>query len=405
MKMATLTLSTLLMVLATAGTARTATLLVDSKLDSVDANPGDGICDDGQGRCTLRAAILETNALPGSDRISLQLFGSPYLLYLPGPGEDLGYEGDLDITGELSITFNLRFQGPPQPAVIEMALEMDRVFDIRPGAKVTIQGVWIRYGHTNEGGGGVRNLGTLTLVRTRVRENFASYGGGIDNLGTLALTESAVFGNSSIVRGGGINNSGLLKANRSQITYNHTDGDGGGIHLSDDGWLANTTVSGNSADHDEVGIVVAGGDVSLRLDHCTVAEHGIGIKVVGSFDQKSDEWRLGYVGLLNTIVAKNADKDCWIGPAGDIRSFGHNLDSDGTCNLDHTGDKPGADPLLMPLSSNLGPTLLHALHPYSPAVDAGSSPWCYSVDQRGFPRPYGSTCDIGAYEYGASPPH
>jgi parallel beta-helix repeat protein len=407
MKTATLTLSTVLVVLATAGTAGAAKFLVDSKLDSVDANPGDGICDDGQGRCTLRAAILETNALPGADGIHLQKYGTPYFLTIPGAEEDLGYTGDLDITGELSITFNLRFQGPPQPAVID-GLELDRVFDIRPGASVTIQGVTIWHGQAlEETGGAIRNLGTLTLVSTKVRDSVARAGGGIGNSGVLTLTESAVFGNSSIVRGGGIDNSGHLKTFRSQITDNHSQGKGGGIYLygGSGGWLTNTTVSGNSADDEEVGIVVAGGGVFLRLDNCTVANHGIGIKAFGSFDRRTHEWYSGTVLLLNTIVAKNADKDCWIGPAGVINSVGHNLDSDGTCNLDFPGDKPGVDPLLAQLAWNGGPTWTHALLVYSPAVEGGNNFWCPFLDQRGFPRPYGVTCDIGAYEYGASASH
>ncbi len=39
---------------------------VTSTADVVDANLGDGICDDGSGNCTLRAAIQESNALGGA---------------------------------------------------------------------------------------------------------------------------------------------------------------------------------------------------------------------------------------------------------------------------------------------------------------------------------------------------
>jgi CSLREA domain-containing protein len=45
-------------------------LIVNSAADGPDVNPGDGICDDGTGSCTLRAAIEEANATPGSDTIS-----------------------------------------------------------------------------------------------------------------------------------------------------------------------------------------------------------------------------------------------------------------------------------------------------------------------------------------------
>jgi CSLREA domain-containing protein len=42
---------------------------VDSTIDAVDAVPGDGICASEAGKCTLRAAIQEANALVGPDTI------------------------------------------------------------------------------------------------------------------------------------------------------------------------------------------------------------------------------------------------------------------------------------------------------------------------------------------------
>jgi CSLREA domain-containing protein len=43
-----------------------ATFNVDSTIDDTDINPGDGICSNAPvgGVCTLRAAIVEANALP-----------------------------------------------------------------------------------------------------------------------------------------------------------------------------------------------------------------------------------------------------------------------------------------------------------------------------------------------------
>ncbi len=46
---------------------RAAGFLVNSTVDAVDANPGDGVCATSGGVCTLRAATLEANALPGAD--------------------------------------------------------------------------------------------------------------------------------------------------------------------------------------------------------------------------------------------------------------------------------------------------------------------------------------------------
>src|SRR4051794_36970911 len=68
-----------LLSLAYAPVTHAATFTVDSQTDAiggvtavVDDNPGDGICATaplpGEGvRCTLRAAIMEANALPGPD--------------------------------------------------------------------------------------------------------------------------------------------------------------------------------------------------------------------------------------------------------------------------------------------------------------------------------------------------
>ncbi len=52
-----------------------ATLTVDSTTDTVDANPGDAICADSGGGCSLRAAIEEANALTGADNIEFNMGG------------------------------------------------------------------------------------------------------------------------------------------------------------------------------------------------------------------------------------------------------------------------------------------------------------------------------------------
>ena len=102
-----------------------AAFTVDSNTDVVDANPGDGVCDDGAGNCTLRAAIMEANALAGDDTISLPAgtytltitgvdercdgtvpctgTGTPENPYLPVVTADASI-GDLDITSNLVIT-------------------------------------------------------------------------------------------------------------------------------------------------------------------------------------------------------------------------------------------------------------------------------------------------------------
>lgn len=58
-----------------------------------------------------------------------------------------------------------------------------------------------------------------------------------------------------------------------------------------------------------------------------------------------------------------------------------------------------ADPRLGVLRNWGGSTETVPLLPGSSAIDAGHDTHCPAADQRGFPRPHGPHCDIGAFEY------
>ena len=76
-------------------------MVVTSELDTVDAAPGDGLCADASGLCTLRAAIMEANA--NANVFNIDLPEGTYLLTIDGSGEDASAIGDLDVTSELTI--------------------------------------------------------------------------------------------------------------------------------------------------------------------------------------------------------------------------------------------------------------------------------------------------------------
>ena len=101
-----------------------AEFVVDSTADAIDIDPGDGVCATAEAECTLRAAVMEANALAGADVIDLTAINdpaSPILLTLEGVDENWvetgpGVEepclaeilpeaaiGDLDITDDLEI--------------------------------------------------------------------------------------------------------------------------------------------------------------------------------------------------------------------------------------------------------------------------------------------------------------
>ena len=168
-----------------------ATLTVDSTRDTIDANPGDGLCDDGRGRCTLRAAIMETNALVGADIIELP--ANTYIISIAGNAEDAGETGDLDIDDDLTIV-----GGGADVTIIDGGA-LDRVFHILSGA-VDISGVTIQNGRaTDRAGGGFRVDSTLTLTLTdsTITGNTSSrfLGGGaayIDIPSTMIISNSII---------------------------------------------------------------------------------------------------------------------------------------------------------------------------------------------------------------------
>jgi CSLREA domain-containing protein len=61
------------------------TFVVDNTADTADATPGDVLCADAEGHCTLRAAMTEANALAGDDLITFNLAGAaPVTIQLIG---------------------------------------------------------------------------------------------------------------------------------------------------------------------------------------------------------------------------------------------------------------------------------------------------------------------------------
>ena len=68
-------------------------------------------------------------------------------------------------------------------------------------------------------------------------------------------------------------------------------------------------------------------------------------------------------------------------------------------------DLVGLDPMLGASGDHGGPVPSLPIAPESPAVNGGDSAGCVdatgvllATDQRGFPRPSGARCDIGAFE-------
>ena len=124
----------LLLLAAWIDASSAATLAVNSSVDAVDVSPGDGICATATaGQCSLRAALMEANAAPEFDTISLP--AGVYALTRMGRDEDAGASGDLDISSNLALV-----GAGPDVTIID-AQSVDRVLHVLSGATASALGV------------------------------------------------------------------------------------------------------------------------------------------------------------------------------------------------------------------------------------------------------------------------
>ena len=383
-----------------------ATFTVNTFSDTVDANPGDGLAEDASGNTSLRAAIMQANALGGSHTI--ELAADTYLLSIGGKSDASAATGDLDISANITIT------GAGASQTVIDATGVDRIFDIDTGASLTLsnmtlQGGDVLTGVTEDGGAlRIQSAAVATVSDVFFSGNASARdGGAISVEGTLNMTDSVIDNNSAVRQGGGIavgGSSAAVTLERVTVSNNLVtgSGSGGGIDIANGGFSAiNLTVSGNSAGLSGDG---SGGGINadrpISLTNSTITDNyalsGSGIKGGGT------------VTLANTIVAGNhnsADVD------GAFFSSNNNLIGDvgiatgltDGVNNDQVGSAGSPiDPLLGALADNGGPTPTHALLVGSSAIDAADPNLAPNFDQRGFLRSDGSP-DIGAYEFNASP--
>jgi CSLREA domain-containing protein len=217
------------------------TYTVDSTADLPDADPGDGICADAAGKCTLRAAIIQANFVTGVDTITLP--SGVYLLTRPGE-DDAAVLGDLDITDDVTI------QGAgPGSTIIDGngAVTGDRVFQIISSAKDTsFSGMTVRNGKkvTNafDEGGGIYwdgGGGHLRLTDMVVEDNAARYGGGLflnysSSGDSVVIDQVSVHANTAAAAAGGLGvNFGDFASFdlRGSQVYSNTAYEGGGIYF------------------------------------------------------------------------------------------------------------------------------------------------------------------------------
>jgi|GEM_PF-1558629 len=234
---------------------------VTSVKDTADLSPGNGICEDGTGECSLRAAIMEANALYGKQTIYVPAgryeITEPQRM-LAGGGPD---GKDITINDQTNTDFNimddLTIVGAGADVTVigpEVGSSISRVFQIDPGKSVKLANLSITGGMAtssehvmgygaNGDGGGIHNAGSLELRHVNVMHNNAQYhGGGIYNIGTLSIWDSRIYENgynnseTTVGSGGGIYHTGNLNnlvIETSEIYGNIARDNGGGIAITE----------------------------------------------------------------------------------------------------------------------------------------------------------------------------
>ena len=96
---------------------------VDSLDDTVDDNPGDGVAADASGNTTLRAAVMEANALAGHQTIVVR--PGTYVLTIVGLDEDGAQTGDLDVSEDVTIA-----GADAATTIIDAGTTGDRLFEM-----------------------------------------------------------------------------------------------------------------------------------------------------------------------------------------------------------------------------------------------------------------------------------
>jgi hypothetical protein len=421
-----------------------ATFQVDSdeggRADLRDVTPGNGQCAADNGRCTLRAAIEESNSLAGPDRIELP--AGRYVLSL----------------GELRIEDSLILNGAGAATTIIDANDTSRVLVIAPKSPATgapqpspptvsVANVTITGGRVAPlaaiNGAGVVNSGgsSLALLSTIISNNEArQFGGGVTNSGFLRIFDTAIRGNTLPRGGGGQTSSGggvfnfgdsSIEIVRSVITGNQATRGGGIRNAGGRLEILNTTISGNTAFARGGGIMNFGvaniGFSTITLNQANVGAGGEPTVGGGIFNE-------GTVNLGSTILAENMDNrsrsspdfspDCFSPSRFGMISFRNNVIGilNANCDVGDTifgdlrFDQAGSaaaplDPGLEALADNGGSTPTHGLADDSPAIDTArfvtSARFfdCPEVDQRDLVRPGDGSdeCDVGAFEANAQP--
>ena len=297
-------------------------------------------------------------------------------------------------------------------------------FNESPSATVT--GCTFRHNSSADSGGAIyNNSGSLSVNLCSFSLNVSQlgYGGAICNFSVVTVTETTLSSNTAVAGGAICSGFGKLAVSDAEISDNIATGTsyaegGGGIYLfSGDSRVAaafsvsNCTILGNSSVNYGGGLLVEYNNFNASVTNTTIfgnsALSGGGVYTLGPIDST------GTLAVENCIVAGNVTPGRVASDVtGTISGASNLIGSGGAGGLANgrDGNITGiSDPKLGPLGNYGGQTETIPLLAGSPALDHGSNALAVdangnplTTDQRGLPRIFDGTVEIGAYE--AQPP-
>ncbi len=275
----------------------TALFTVNTTADTVNADPGNGDAFDTDGYTSLRAAVMEANALRGSHEI--QLDEGIYQLSITSSNVNNDASAtDLDILPGADITV----VGAGAELTTIDAQELFRIFHVHSGATLNVRDVRLtggRISSTDDGGGG----GGAILVSG----------------GALKLSDSTVAGNSGLLRGAIDVNSGsatiagtLFQDNFAGL--NNHDGFGGAIsQRSSEVTVDTSQFIGNSTSRDGGAVYNLGG--STMISNSELRGNFVGESLRNPSGAGGAIYNAGTMELSDVSVIENA-----AGYAGGVRN-------------------------------------------------------------------------------------
>lgn len=112
----------------------------------------------------------------------------------------------------------------------------------------------------------------------------------------------------------------------------------------------------------------------------------------------------GETGLVLTVLNSILRGGCSLDANAMDVNVGNIESSGNTCDFDLAKNQVSVSSASLDigaLGDNGGATRTYVPGPFSPAIDNADAAFCLSTDQRGYARPFGEGCDVGATEVGA----